>query len=47
MNKYKCPICGESMLLFPSLSKMACVECFKEFDWLLEKDQKPLIQHQR
>lgn len=47
MNKFNCPICGESMLRFPSLNKLSCVKCFKDFPWPLDKDQQPLIKYQR
>lgn len=46
-EKDKCPICGNSMLLFSSLRLKACVDCYKTFPWELDKDQKPLVQHQR
>ena len=40
----QCPNCGDTHLLtFTSRNKKACVSCHTEFDWYLDKDQKPLF----
>ena len=46
-HSHRCPQCNQGMLLFTSLNKKVCVDCFKEYPWHLDKNQPPLIQHQR
>lgn len=42
-----CPACGGPLLLFMSLNMKCCNDCRKEYTWLLEDKEKPMVQHQR
>lgn len=45
--KNLCPKCGKGMGLFYSLRYKWCIDCRVKYPWELDKDQEPLIKHQR